>query len=85
MLDAGNPATPAAGALDIDGQAPVQEGDGACPVDPQRDIGADEFVAAVPTCATPPPPPASTTTKKKCKKAKKGAAAAKKKCKKRKK
>jgi Right handed beta helix region len=88
LIDAGNPATPAAGVLDIDGQARVQEGDGACPIDPQRDIGADEFAGVVPTCAAPPPPSTttpSTTTKKKCKKAKKGAAAAKKKCKKRKK
>jgi hypothetical protein len=53
MVDAGNPAAPPAGTLDIDGDARVLEGDGACPLDPRRDIGADELVAALPDCSAP--------------------------------
>ena len=65
MIDAGNPAAPAPGALDLDGQARVQEGDTACPNDPRRDIGADEFVATPPDCTAATPQP------KKCKKGQK--------------
>ncbi len=93
MIDAGDTASPPLGALDIDGQARALDGDGACPLIQRRDIGADEFSIAQPTCAPPPdgtppssppssPPPA--THKKKCKKkkkAKKGAVVSKK-CKK---
>jgi hypothetical protein len=98
MIDAGNPAAPLAGSLDLDGDARALDGDGACPLVLRRDIGADEVAPPQPTCSTTRPPPASTpvttTAKKKCKKANKRvthsaatntATASKKKCKKRRK
>jgi len=92
MIDVGNTAAPAGGLLDIDGEARAMDSDGVCPLLQRRDIGADEFAATQPTCATPPPPgtatpaptPAPTVAKKKCKKTKKRAVSSKKKCKKRK-
>ena len=60
LIDHGNPATPPPGATDIDGQPRSIDGDGACPLSPVRDIGADEFNPGIPTCSpsvvTPPPP-----------------------------
>jgi hypothetical protein len=56
LIDAGNPAAPAAGAVDIDGDARALEGDGACPHDGARDIGADEVVATVADCPVVTPP-----------------------------
>jgi hypothetical protein len=55
LIDAGNPAAPAAGATDIDGDDRALEGDGACPIDAERDMGYDEVVAAIPVCQVPPP------------------------------
>jgi hypothetical protein len=89
MIDAGDPAAPAIGALDLDGDARGLAGTTGCapPAAGRRDIGADEFVA---NC--PPPPQGGATTvqkNKKCKKKKRkrpGAGAAKKKrCKKKRK
>lgn len=97
MIDMGDPAAPAAGSLDLDGDPRALDATPACAgnVD-RRDIGADEFVAAPATGCDPqqtpqlmptltPPkndPPAKKKCKKKPKKGKKGAAAAKKKAKK---
>ncbi len=86
MIDAGNPAAPGPGALDIDAEIRASTGVPCTAGAGRRDIGADE--------AVPPPCPMTTTpepAKKKCKKKKKkgkknaGAAAKKKKCKKKKK
>jgi hypothetical protein len=71
MVDAGNPAAPAPGTLDLDGDARVLEGDGTCPIDPRRDIGADELVGAPLDCTPAAAPPAVTPPKKKCKKGRK--------------
>jgi hypothetical protein len=70
MIDAGNPAAPPAGTLDLDGDPRVMEGDGACPVDPVRDIGADEFAASEANCAPASTPPTQVAPKK-CKKGRK--------------
>lgn len=59
MIDAGNPADPPPGAVDIDSDPRAIDGDQDCVV--RRDIGADEFVPA-----SPPPdcdPPETTITK----------------------
>ena len=45
MIDAGDPAAPAADALDIDGDPRALDGDEECPEERARDIGADEFGA----------------------------------------
>ena len=45
MLDAGNPAAPAPGATDFDGDPRALDGDGECPEQVRRDIGADELGA----------------------------------------
>jgi hypothetical protein len=88
LIDLGNPAPPAAGDQDFDGDQRALVGKHTCSPDvARRDIGADERTDAgpVPPC---PPPPGPTPKKPKCKKkpAKKGAAAAKKKkCKRKKK
>ena len=88
MIDAGNPATPAAGALDLDGDQRAFAIPAACggtPPTPRRDIGADEYSSyAVPAIGCPKP------GKPKCKKRKKGkgkgkAGAAAKRCKKKRK
>jgi hypothetical protein len=91
LLDLGNPAAPVApNTLDLDGDPRALDATPACSGNvPRRDIGADEFVAALPTCAPPgggATTPPSRPKKKKCKKrkAKKGAAAAKKVCKRKK-
>ena len=55
MIDAGNPLGPSAGALDIDGDPRVLDGDGQCPETLRRDIGADEFGAPLDCTAVPPP------------------------------
>jgi len=55
MIDAGSTTAPGFGALDIDGDPRALDGDGACPLVKRRDIGADEFSIAQPTCSTPPP------------------------------
>ena len=68
MIDAGNPATPAAGSADIDRKARAVDGDGTCPIVPRRDIGADEFAVTQPDCTPPPdttPPDTSIAGKKK--------------------
>jgi hypothetical protein len=57
MIDQGNPLAPAAGVLDIDGDARAIAGVCGGPV--RRDIGADEFK---PTCAPPPPSGGAGTT-----------------------
>jgi hypothetical protein len=58
LVDAGNPASPAAGTTDPDGDARVLDGDKNCVA--RRDIGADELVPAPPppdcTSGGPPPP-----------------------------
>ncbi len=62
LLDAGNPAAPADGATDIDGDPRAAEGDGVCPIDAERDMGADEVVAPPLDChVAPPPPPVDRT------------------------
>jgi hypothetical protein len=85
LIDAGNPAPPAAGTLDLEGKPRALPRSFVCPVAPaRRDIGAYEFGTAG-TCPSQLKPPAK---KKKCKKKKKGkkrsATVAAKKCKKRK-
>jgi hypothetical protein len=80
LIDAGNPAAPAAGASDLVGHSRVIAVKG-CP--PRRDIGAYEFLPATElNCPAP-----STPAKKKCKKKKKhrdASSAKKKRCKKKK-
>jgi hypothetical protein len=77
MIDAGDPAAPPVGALDIDADVRALDGDGACPLVQRRDIGADELAVAQPTCTSTSPPPAAappataTPAKKKCKKGRK--------------
>jgi hypothetical protein len=51
LIDHGNPAPPPPGAMDFDGDPRAIDADGACPLDPVRDIGADEFNPGIPTCA----------------------------------
>jgi Right handed beta helix region len=88
MIDAGNPLSPGAGVLDIDGDPRALDATPACAgnVD-RRDIGADEFVL-VPVSGCPAPPGAAVPTapatpKRKCKRHKKHRqAGAAKKCKK---
>ena len=55
LIDAGNPAAPAPGAVDIDGDARALDGDGECPADRVRDMGIDEVVVAQPDCPVAPP------------------------------
>lgn len=62
LIDRGNPAAPAQGAVDIDGDARAIEGDGVCPHDGRRDIGADEVAATFADCPVVTPPPARDTT-----------------------
>ena len=75
MVDAGNPAAPAGGSTDIDGDARAIDADGTCPIVPRRDIGADERTATQPDCTTPPPgdktPPDTSIAGKKKQKLKK--------------
>ena len=54
LIDAGNPAAPPAGAVDIDGEPRAVEGDGTCPIDAERDMGYDEVMAAEFECPDPP-------------------------------
>jgi hypothetical protein len=56
LIDHGNPAAPPAGATDLDGDPRAIDADGACPLNPIRDIGADEVNPGIPTCASTPPP-----------------------------
>ena len=51
LIDHGNPAPPPAGATDFDGDPRAIDADGACPLVPIRDIGADELNRGIPTCA----------------------------------
>lgn len=53
LIDAGNPAAPAVGALDIDGRPRAIDADVACPIVPIRDIGAYELAAIQPDCEPP--------------------------------
>jgi hypothetical protein len=94
LIDHGNPAAPAAGSTDFDGDPRAIDSDGTCPLNAIRDIGADELAVPIPDCPLPPTttppgttsPPASTPFKRKCKKKhRRSATAAKKKCKKRRK
>lgn len=62
LIDEGNPAAPAAAAVDIDGDPRAIEGDGVCPHDGRRDIGADEVDATFADCPVVTPPPATDTT-----------------------
>ena len=59
LIDAGNPAQPAAGDVDFEGESRALDGNGDCRA--TRDIGADEAPAVPPatSCdpASPPPPP----------------------------
>jgi hypothetical protein len=57
LIDHGNPATPPPGATDFDGDPRAIDADGACPLNPLRDIGADELNPGIPICATALPPP----------------------------
>jgi hypothetical protein len=54
FIDSGDPAEPPSGATDFEGDPRAIDGDGACPLNPVRDLGADEFNPGVPTCASPP-------------------------------
>jgi hypothetical protein len=54
LIDRGNPASPPPGATDFDGDPRAIDADAGCPVDPIRDIGADEFNPGIPTCLAPP-------------------------------
>jgi hypothetical protein len=55
LIDAGNPAAPAPGATDLDGDPRAIDGNGDCTT--RRDIGAEERVTTPnPACAPPPPP-----------------------------
>ena len=62
LIDAGNPAAPPAGAVDVDGDSRALEGDGECPIDVERDMGIDEVVAPQPDCRpeVPQDPPDTT-------------------------
>jgi hypothetical protein len=51
MIDAGNTPPPPSGAVDLDGDPRVLDGNNSCP--DRRDIGADEFVLAVPNPCPP--------------------------------
>jgi hypothetical protein len=94
LVDAGNPAAPPPGSLDIEGDPRALLGVPGCTLTAgRRDIGADEFVPATgigcPAATTPPtttPTTTPTSTGKKCKKKRRGkaggASAAKKRCKK---
>jgi len=62
LLDAGNPAAPAEGAVDNSGDARAVEGDGECPHDARRDIGAEELAVTIADCPVVDPPPARDTT-----------------------
>lgn len=94
LIDRGDPAPPAPGETDLDGNARAISGLNCANFNapPRRDIGAYEFASFVPTlCPAPftPQPQLGPPVKqqKKCKKAKKktrGAVAAKKKCKRKK-
>ncbi len=53
-IDMGNPAAPAPGAVDFDGDARALDGATDCDLTPRRDIGADEFVPPAPLDCTPP-------------------------------
>ena len=53
LIDQGNPAPPPAGSVDFDGDPRAIDGDGACPLNPVRDIGADEFNPGIPDCPSP--------------------------------
>jgi hypothetical protein len=56
LIDRGNPAPPFAGDTDFDGDPRAIDADGACPLNPIRDIGADEVNPGVPDCPAPTPP-----------------------------
>lgn len=68
LLDAGNPADPASGAVDLDGDPRALDATLSCSGNvARRDIGADEFVPAPPNCGAPqptssPPPPSPPTS-----------------------
>jgi hypothetical protein len=70
LIDAGNPAAPAPGSLDLGGFSRAIDADGACPVDRVRDMGAHELQAIEPSCQ-PPPVAANPIAPKKCKKGRK--------------
>jgi hypothetical protein len=57
LIDQGNPAAPPAGATDFDGDPRAIDADGVCPLDPVRDIGADELNPGIPICAPSGVPP----------------------------
>jgi hypothetical protein len=52
FLDHGNPSPVPSGATDFDGDPRAIDADGACPLNPIRDIGADELNPGIPTCDT---------------------------------
>ncbi|MGC1800801.1 MAG: right-handed parallel beta-helix repeat-containing protein [Solirubrobacterales bacterium] len=54
LIDQGNPAAPPIGSTDFDGDPRAIDADGACPLNPVRDIGADEFNPGIPDCPAPP-------------------------------
>ncbi len=62
LLDAGNPAAPADGEVDNSGDARAVEGDGECPHDARRDMGAEELAVSIADCPVVEPPPARDTT-----------------------
>jgi hypothetical protein len=68
MIDAGDPAAPAPGILDLDGAARSTDGNGDGTA--RRDIGADE-TAAAPLQPPATTPPSQAPAKKKCKRKKK--------------
>jgi len=76
MVDAGNPALPPGGALDLDGDPRAIDGN--CDGTARRDIGADELTKSCPApppasnpAPSPVPAPGGTTAKKHCKKGQK--------------
>jgi hypothetical protein len=54
LIDQGNPLAPPPGTLDFDGDPRAIDSDAACPLNPVRDIGADEVNPGIPNCAPPP-------------------------------
>jgi hypothetical protein len=61
LIDHGNPTAPPAGTFDFDGDPRAIDADGACPLDPIRDIGADEVNNGIPDCPSPPPPSSTSS------------------------
>jgi Right handed beta helix region len=59
LIDQGNPLAPPPGAVDFDGDPRAIDNDATCPLNPVREIGADELNPGIPFCPLPPTPPIS--------------------------